>query len=68
MILSGQGTIVAAMIEYRAIFYYHRWLYKKAMPTLFGIGISPMVQLSITGLLAVWLTREILYGKGLLRN
>lgn len=60
------GVAVAFIIEYRAIFYTHRWLYKKAMPTLFGIGLSPLVQLSVTGLIAAWLTREILYGKGLL--
>lgn len=60
------GVVVAAAIEYRAVFYYHKWLYKQAMPTLFGLGISPLVQLSITGLIAIWLTRELLYGRGLL--
>jgi len=60
------GVVVAFIIEYRAVFYTHRWLYRKAMPTIFGVGLSPLLQLSVTGLLAVWLTREILYMKGLL--
>ena len=62
------GVVVAFTIEYRAVFYTHRWLYRNAMPTIFGIGLSPLVQLSVTGILAVWLDREILYGKGLLRK
>lgn len=26
-----------------------RWMYTDAMPTLFGIGISPLIQLALTG-------------------
>ena len=62
------SLVVGFIIEYRAIFYTHRWLYRKTMPTIFGVGLSPLLQLSVTGILAVWLTREILFGKGLLRN
>jgi len=65
-VFAGIGVLIAAIIETVSVFYYHRWVYKKIMPTVFGIGISPLVQLSITGLLAVWLTRELLYGKGFL--
>lgn len=53
------GLVVATVIEVRAVFYFHKWVYKEVMPTVFGIGISPLVQLSVTGLIAVWLTREI---------
>jgi hypothetical protein len=59
------GFGVAAIIEYLALFHEQRWAYKVEMPTILGIGISPLIQLSITGLIAVWLTRELLYGKGL---
>ena len=62
------GIVVAAIIEYRSAIYFHRWMYREDMPTVFGIGISPLVQLSITGIIAVWLTKELLYGKGLFRN
>lgn len=62
------GVVVAAIIEYLSVFYFHKWMYKAAMPTVFGIGVSPLVQLSATGLIAAWLNRELLYGKGLFRN
>ena len=62
------GVAAAAIIEYISVFYYHRWMYKEDMPTVFGIGISPLFQLSITGFLAVWLARELLYGRGLFRQ
>ena len=60
------GAAVSFVIEYRAVFVTHRWQYKQVMPTLFGIGLSPLVQLSMTGFLAIWLTVEILYRRGLL--
>jgi hypothetical protein len=68
LVFTGAGAAVAAIIEYVSVFYYHRWKYNEEMPTIFGIGISPLFQLSFTGLLAVWLSRELLYGKGLFRN
>ena len=67
-VFAGIGVSIAAIIETLSVFYYHRWVYKKLMPTVFGIGISPLVQFSITGLLALWLNRELLYGRGLFRN
>ena len=53
------GLIIASFIEYRAIFVLERWSYSSLMPTVFGIGLSPLVQLSATGLLAIWFTRRI---------
>lgn len=62
------GILVAALIEYFSVFYYHRWSYKPDMPTIFGLGISPLLQLSVTGFLSVWLAKEILYGRGLIQD
>jgi len=62
------GCAVAALIEYRAVFVVHRWAYKPAMPTVFGIGLSPLIQLIATGLLSIWLARAVLYGNGLFRR
>jgi len=39
--------------------------YNQFMSTIFSIGISPLFQLSTTGLLAFLLTRAILYQKGI---
>lgn len=67
-VFAGIGILVAAGIEILSVFYYQRWAYKELMPTVFDIGISPLIQLSITGLISVWLTRKVLYEKGLFRN
>ena len=61
------GILTAGIVEYRAVYLTHRWFYKIDMPTIFGLGLSlPLVQLSLTGLLSLWLSKEILYGKGLM--
>jgi len=57
------GVAFAAFIEYRKVFILKIWSYTALMPTVFGIGISPLVQLPATGLLAFWLTRRLLYQK-----
>lgn len=59
------GMIVAAAIEYQRVYVSKTWGYGPLMPTVFGIGISPLVQLSVTGLLAFWLTRRLLYQRGM---
>ncbi|MDP2722207.1 MAG: hypothetical protein Q8O72_05590 [Bacteroidales bacterium] len=61
------GIAVASIIEHLSVFHFRKWMYKENMPTIFDIGLSPLIQLSVTGLWAVWLTRELLYGKGLFR-
>ena len=54
------GLIMAGWIEYRAVFLLDRWSYNQLMPTIFGIGLSPLIQLSITGLLAIWITKKLI--------
>jgi len=54
------GIIIAATIEYDAIYLRHKWSYSALMPTVFGLGISPLVQLSITGLLSIIITKELM--------
>ena|SRR3990167_2551036 len=31
-----------------------RWTYTASMPTLFGVGLTPLLELAATGLIAVW--------------
>ena len=42
------GLTIAAFIEYINL-NLGRWAYTSAMPTIFGIGISPLIQLALTG-------------------
>jgi hypothetical protein len=55
------GLLLAAAIEYRRVFVLRTWSYNQLMPTLFGLGISPLLQLSATGLWAFWLSGSVLY-------
>lgn len=34
-----------------------RWVYSSSMPIIFGIGLSPLIQLAITGLLSLFSSR-----------
>jgi hypothetical protein len=55
------GLLVASAIEYRRVFVTMTWSYDQLMPTIFGLGISPLLQLSVTGLLTFWLSGRIMY-------
>lgn len=53
------GFLFAVLIEIRAVFFQHRWVYSSLMPTIFGIGLSPLVQLVLTGIISVTLARRV---------
>ena len=53
------GLIIAIWIEYRGVYLLKKWSYSFLMPQIFGIGLSPLVQLVITGLIALWIVRKI---------
>ena len=57
------GLLLAASIEYRKVFMTRTWSYNRLMPTIFGLGLSPLLQLSSTGLWAwaFWLSGRVLY-------
>lgn len=59
------GFAIAAAIEYRHVIVMKTWNYSPFMPTLFGIGISPLFQLSITGLLGFCFTKRLMYSIGI---
>lgn len=53
------GLAVATIIEYNAVYVSKRWAYNELMPVVFGIGISPLIQLSLTGLSAFWVAKKL---------
>ncbi len=55
------GLLLAAAIEYRKVFVTRTWSYNRLMPTFFGLGLSPLLQLSMTGLWAFWVSGRVLY-------
>ena len=36
-----------------------RWKYKSSMPTIFGLGLSPLIQLPLTTTISLFLVRKI---------
>lgn len=60
LIIVVLGIIVAGGIEFWALSV-GRWMYKDLMPTIFGIGLSPLIQLFSTGILSLIIFRIILY-------
>src|SRR3989338_1536389 len=61
LIFVAAALAVAVFIEYRALFLMDKWSYSEWMPTLFGIGVSPLVQLAVTGVVSVWVSKKIVY-------
>ena len=58
------GILVSGIVEYRAVYVLKEWRYGPNMPIILGIGLSPLVQISMTGLLALWVTGRLLYRCG----
>ena len=52
------GLIIAIFIEMINL-NLGRWEYTLAMPTLFGIGISPLIQLALTGIISLIFIKQI---------
>ena len=52
------GLIIAIFIEMINL-NLGRWEYTAAMPTLFGIGISPLIQLALTGIISLIFIKQI---------
>jgi hypothetical protein len=59
------GLIAAGIIEFWAVILHDRWAYEPEMPTVFGIGLSPLLQLSTTGLISIAFIKAIFFWKGL---
>ncbi|MGB8247748.1 MAG: hypothetical protein WCE98_07030 [Chlorobium sp.] len=39
--------------EYTALHLLHAWFYLPSMPTVFGVGLPPLLQLAVTGVAAI---------------
>lgn len=56
------GLIFAIGIEIRAIIM-NLWTYNQYMPLIFGIGLTPLIQLSITGVIVLFYLQKINKGE-----
>ena len=53
------GLFIGIVAEYWAVYVSHEWHYNARMPLIFGIGLSPLVQLGVTGVLSLWITKKL---------
>lgn len=53
------ALIVAIWIEYRGVYLLQKWQYSDLMPIIFGIGLSPMIQLIVTGFLTLSIAKNL---------
>ena len=51
------ALVAAYAVEYVALFMLHIWQYRPLMPRLFGVGLFPLLQMSLTGLFSVFAAR-----------
>ena len=52
------GLVIAILIEIINL-NLGRWAYKEIMPTILGIGLSPLLQLAITGVLSLLILKKL---------
>ena len=51
---------IAFLIEYNALFIAQKWAYTSLMPTIFGIGLSPLIQLTITSFVTFHFVKKMI--------
>ena len=56
LLISALGLVLAVLIEIKAKVL-NQWTYTNSMPTIAGIGISPLLQLALTGMLTAYLAK-----------
>ncbi len=44
---------IAIWIEIKGVYLTAEWFYLETMPTIFGLGLSPLLQLAVTGFIAI---------------
>jgi len=58
LLVAFLGLIIAAFIEIINL-NLGRWKYTIMMPTFFGIGISPLIQLALTGIISLIIVKKL---------
>jgi hypothetical protein len=58
IVFVGIGIIQAIFIELFAVIF-NQWEYNQFMPVIFGIGLTPLIQLALTSSLSLYLSSKI---------
>lgn len=54
----GAGLVITVVVEWLSVYLWHRWAYAPGTPTLFGVGITPLLQWLLLPPLTLWLARQ----------
>lgn len=52
------GLLVTVVLEWLNVYQWARWSYSPGMVTVFGVGLSPLLQWTLLPQLTLWLTRR----------
>ncbi|NVM29940.1 MAG: hypothetical protein HWN65_13950 [Candidatus Helarchaeota archaeon] len=58
MVLIILGVVAAICIEWVATIF-NMWSYNEFMPIIFGVGLTPLIQLAITGAFSLYVSTKI---------
>lgn len=59
--LIALNLILSAGIEYSMVYLVKAWSYYADIPKIGGVGALPVLQLGVTGLLGIWMTRRLFH-------
>ena len=57
------GFCIALLVEYKALAL-HRWAYTAAMPLVLGVGVSPLLQMTLLLPFSVYITKRFVSARG----
>ena len=58
------GLLVTVVLEWLNVYQWARWSYAPSMITVFGVGLSPLLQWTLLPPLTLWLSRRHLAARG----
>lgn len=59
---------IAILVEIKWVYLFHEWAYSDIMPLVFGIGLSPLLQLILTSYISIYILRKYFLNKQKLWN
>ena len=57
--LSAASFLIAIIIEIQGVYLFNKWGYSELMPVVFGIGLSPLLQMIFIPLLIFYLVGKV---------
>lgn len=63
LVLLSIGLLITVVLEWLNVHQWARWNYSPRMVTVFGVGLSPLLQWTLLPLLTLWLARRHLAGR-----